>query len=230
MRKWKNIVAVCAAMVMTVSLTACAGKEENEGIHTLEPIEMETESQKEETDKETQEIGSQEAESPEDAVTEEKLDTERKDAGQNVNEAAKNNVEKTTNATEEPVVSGEANTVPQQSAETPAIDQQNSQQTQNVSVPSTTIVGSIKSIGDGSFTISKADIDSNVMVSTDETVNVVYSDSTEFEVTRSSDGGITASYAAGTSTDLKKERIVHVEGAYDGSSFVAQKITIRIFE
>lgn len=227
MRKWRYMVAVCVAMVMTVSLTACADKEENGGINTLEPIEME--SQKEETDKETQEIGSQEAESPEDAVTEEKMDTERKDAGQNVNEAANNNVEKTTNATEEPVVSGEAAITPPETTEMPASNQQSSQQAQNVSVPSATIVGSIKSLVDGGFSISRANVNSNVMVSTDETVNVVYSDSTEFEVCTSTDGGITASFAAGTSADLQKGRIVDIEGAYEGSDFVAQKITIRIF-
>lgn len=227
MRKRKNIVAMCAAMVMTVSLAACADKEENSGINVLEPIEMVTESQNEETDKEAQEIESQETESPDDAAAEENLDTE--DADQNVNGAANNNVDKTTNAAEEPAVPGEANITPPETTETPAANQQTSQQAQNVSVPSATIVGSIQSLGDGSFSISRANVNSNVMVSTDETVNVVYSDSTEFEVCTSTDGGITASFAAGTSADLQKGRIVDIEGAYEGSDFVAQKITIRIF-
>lgn len=67
------------------------------------------------------------------------------------------------------------------------------------------------------------------MVIADEMVNVVYSNSTEFEVCTSADGGITASYAAGISADLQTGRIVHVEGVYEGSDFVAQKITIEIF-
>lgn len=237
MRKWKNIVAVCAAMVMTVSLAACAGKEEDEGIYTLEPEYIVTESLNGEPDKERQEMESQETGFPEDIATEEDLDTEkdnagqdeREDAEQNAGKVANNSVDKTANAVEEPVISDEANIAPQQSAETPATDQQTSQQTQNVSVPSSTIVGSIKSLGDGSFSISMADINGNVMVSTDEAVNVVYSDSTEFEVCSSSDGGITASYAAGTSADLQTGRIVHIEGAYENSDFVAQKITIMIF-
>lgn len=237
MRKWKNIVAVCAAMVMTVSLAACAGKEENEGIHTLEPEDIVTESLNGETDKESQEMESQETKIPEDASTEGNLDTEkdnagqdgREDAGQNAGEAANNSVDKTANAAEKPVVSGEESITPPETTETPTVSQQTSQQTQNVSVPSSTIVGSIKSLGDGSFSISMADINGNVMVSTDEAVNVVYSDSTEFEVCSSSDGGITASYAAGTSADLQTGRIVHIEGAYENSDFVAQKITIMIF-
>lgn len=113
----------------------------------------------------------------------------------------------------------------EQSTETPMP----SQQSQSVSVPSATIVGSIKSLGNGSFSISKANVNGNVMVSTDETVNVVYSDSTEFEVCTSMDGGITASFSAGTSADLQTGRMVNIEGAYEGSDFVAQKIRIEIF-
>lgn len=229
MRKWRYIVAVCVAMVMTISLAACADREENDDINVLEPIELETESHNEETDKDEQEIESQEIESPEDDAAEENLDTEKEDAGQNVNGAVNNNVDKTTNATEEPAVSSEANITPPETTETPAANQQTSQQAQNVSVPSATIVGSIQSLGDSSFSISRANVNSNVMVSTDETVNVVYSDSTEFEVCTSTDGGITASFAAGTSADLQKGRIVDIEGAYEGSDFVAKKITIRIF-
>lgn len=211
MRKCKNIVAVCLAMMMTLSLTACSGTEENGGIYTLEPEDIVMEPLNREMDQELQ-------------------GRTREDAEQNAGEAANNNVDQTANAVEEPVVSDEANiVVPQQSAETPAVDQQNSQQVQNVSEPSTTIVGSIKSLGDGSFSISRANVNSNVMVSTDETVNVVYSDSTEFEVCTSTDGGITASFTAGTSADLQTGRLVDIEGAYEGSDFVAQKITIRIF-
>lgn len=237
MRKCKNIVAVCLAMMMTLSLTACSGTEENGGIYTLEPEDIVMEPLNEETDQELQEMESQETGFPEDIATEEDLDTEKDNAGQderedteqNAGEAANNNVDQTANAAEEPVVSDEANIAPQQSAETPAVDRRNSQQAQNVSAPSTTIVGSIKSLGDGSFSISRANVNSNVMVSTDETVNVVYSDSTEFEVCTSTDGGITAGFTAGTSADLQTGRLVDIEGAYEGSDFVAQKITIRIF-
>lgn len=97
------------------------------------------------------------------------------------------------------------------------------------SVPTVTLSGTIKSVGDGSFTISRAEVNGNVMVSTDDTVNIIYTDSTEFVVCTSSDGGITANYADGTSSDLCSGKIVNIEGAYEGSDFVAQKVKISSF-
>lgn len=225
MRKWKNVVTVCTAIMMSISLAACADREENGGVYTLEPQEITTESLNGETDKESQEMESPETEFLEDAVPEEKLDTGREDAGRNGSGAADDNVDKAANATEGAGGSGEANTASPEPAETPAVEQQ----TQNVPASSATIVGTIKSLSDGSFSISRADVNSKIMVSTDETVNVVYSDSTEFEVCTSSDGGITANYATGTSADLQTGRLVNIVGAYEGSDFVAQKITIEIF-
>ncbi|MDE7202139.1 MAG: hypothetical protein K2O91_09600 [Lachnospiraceae bacterium] len=60
-------------------------------------------------------------------------------------------------------------------------------------------------------------------------VDKLYTDSTEFVVCTSSDGGITANYADGTSADLCSDRIVDIEGAYDGADFVAQKVEVSIF-
>lgn len=233
MRKSRNIAAMCAVIMTMVFLTACSGTEESKDIYTLEPEALVTESLNLEPDKELQETESQETGFTEDTGAEESLNVgedtevsdEREDAGQSVDEAANNYVDKTTNAVEEPVASSEDDVVPPETTETPPTNQQ----TQNISVPATTIVGSISSLGSGSFSISRANINSNVMVSTDETVNVVYSDSTEFEVCTSTDGGITASFAAGTSADLQAGRLVDIEGAYEGSDFVAQKITMRIF-
>lgn len=229
MGKWKNIMAMCAVMVFTVSLTACAGKEENEDIYTMDLNDIVTESLDKEADKELQEMESQETEFSEDATIGENVDTESEESEQNVGERVSNDVDKTISEEEESVVSNETNIAPQQSTETPDVGQQTSQQAQNVSVPSVTIVGSIKSLGDSSFSISRADVNSNIMVSTDEAVNVVYSGSTEFEVCTSTDGGITANYVAGTSSDLQIGRLVNIVGVYEGSDFVAQKITIKIF-
>lgn len=229
MRKWKNIMAMCAVMVFTVSLTACAGREENEDIYTMDLNDIVTESPDKEADKGLQEMGSQETEFSEDASIGENVDTESEESEQNVGERVSNDVDKTISEEEESVVSDETNIASQQSTEAPDVGQQTSQQAQNVSVPSVTIVGSIKSLGDSSFSISRADVNSNIMVSTDEAVNVVYVGSTEFEVCTSTDGGITANYVAGTSSDLQIGRLVNIVGVYEGSDFVAQKITIKIF-
>ena len=97
------------------------------------------------------------------------------------------------------------------------------------SMPTATLSGTIKSVGNGSFTISRADVNGNVMVSTNETVNIIYTDNTEFVVCTSSDGGMTANYADGTSADLCSGKIANIEGAYEGSDFVAQKVMVSIF-
>lgn len=97
------------------------------------------------------------------------------------------------------------------------------------SMPTVTLSGTIKSVESGSFTISRADVNGNVMVSTDETVNIIYTDNTEFVLCTSSDGGITANYAGGTPADLCSGKIVNIEGAYEGSDFVAQKVKISSF-
>lgn len=45
----------------------------------------------------------------------------------------------------------------------------------------------------------------------------------------SSDGGITADYSAASSLDLVSDSLVEIKGAYEGNSFVAQKVTIYSF-
>lgn len=108
----------------------------------------------------------------------------------------------------------------QDNADSPELEQ---------SMPIATLSGTIKSVGNGSFTISRANVNGNVMVSTNETVNIIYTDNTEFVVCTSSDGGITANYADGTSADLCSGKIADIEGAYEGSDFVAQKVKVSIF-
>ncbi len=97
------------------------------------------------------------------------------------------------------------------------------------SMPTVTLYGTIKSLESGSFTISRADVNGNVMVSTDDTVNIIYTDNTEFVVCTSADGGITVNYADGTSSDLCSGKIADIVGAYEGADFVAQKVKINFF-
>ena len=100
-------------------------------------------------------------------------------------------------------------------------------------VPTATLNGKITSVGNGEFVIQKANvISSDVMVSDGEraeTVSVTYTENTEFELCTSSDGGITADYSAASSLDLVSDNLVEIKGAYEGNSFVAQKVTIYSF-
>lgn len=100
-------------------------------------------------------------------------------------------------------------------------------------VPTATLNGKITSVGNGKFVIQKANvISSDVMVSdgeSAETVSVTYTENTEFELCTSSDGGITADYSAASSLDLVSDSLVEIKGAYEGNSFVAQKVTIYSF-
>ena len=116
-------------------------------------------------------------------------------------------------------------------------NEQSQQQDQNPatqSIPTVTMNGTIISVGNGEFVIRKANvISSDVMVSSGEDaekVSVIYEDNTEFVVCTSSDGGITANYAAASSANLISEKLVELQGAYEGNSFMAQKVTIYNFE
>ncbi len=97
-----------------------------------------------------------------------------------------------------------------------------------------TINGTIVSVGNNEFTIQK------INVSTDDTImyfeenaqeiTISYSDYTEFVLCSSSDGGITANYTEASKANLEKQKQVEIIGAYEGSVFVAQKITIYHFD
>jgi hypothetical protein len=117
----------------------------------------------------------------------------------------------------------------QQSALEP---QKDTEQTQTSQTPTATITGRIKSMGNSSsFSMSRATVSNDVMVSTDsdEVVSVVFSDSTEFLICATSDGGITSSYSSASSANLSIDKLVEVEGAYDGDAFVAKKVIIYSF-
>jgi hypothetical protein len=95
-----------------------------------------------------------------------------------------------------------------------------------------TISGDIKSIGNGSFSILKAEVYDNVMVSSDsnEIINVVYTNNTEITICTTLDAGITVSYSSGTTANLVLDKLVEIEGAYVGDDFVATKIIVYRFE
>lgn len=102
------------------------------------------------------------------------------------------------------------------------------------SVPTATLNGHIDSIGNGEFVIRKSNvISSDVIVSSGEDaekVSVIYKDSTEFVLCSTSDGGITTDYSTASLSNLCNERMVEIEGFYEGNYFVAKKVTIYNFQ
>lgn len=89
--------------------------------------------------------------------------------------------------------------------------------------------GKITTAESGSFTIFRADVNGDVMVSTEESVKIVYTADTEIEVCRSSDRGITSTTSKGTAADIIGGRQVRISGVYEGADFLAEKITVSIF-
>lgn len=99
-------------------------------------------------------------------------------------------------------------------------------------IPTATLNGRIISVSTGEFVIRKATvIDDSVMVSSenDEKVSVVYTDKTKFVLCTTSDGGITANYTDVSSSSLSSDKLVEIQGVYEGNSFMAQKVTIYSF-
>lgn len=100
------------------------------------------------------------------------------------------------------------------------------------------VSGSIESVGDSSFTLAKSlimksenggDIAVATTIEADkQIIEVTYTDSTEFIVCTSTDG-ITGQYSNGSAANLQIGKSADLEGTYEGSDFVAQKITIYIY-
>lgn len=119
----------------------------------------------------------------------------------------------------------------EQTRQQPPAEQENKPAEQTA--PTAILNGKVLSVTDGGYVVKKADvIDSDVMVSREdaEAVSVVYTDTTEFVLCTTSDGGITADYAPATSADLKNGKLTKTQGAYEGDIFVAQKVTIYHFQ
>lgn len=100
------------------------------------------------------------------------------------------------------------------------------------------VSGSIESVGDNSFTLAKSlimksenggDIAVDTTIEADkQIIEVTYTDSTEFIVCTSTDG-ITGQYSNGSAANLQIGKSADLEGTYEGSDFVAQKIIIYIY-
>lgn len=225
----KKMITGFIGLSMCVLLMAC-GEAETPKAFEVSSIPLETQQVPVNESGETQPEGSSSVEKP-DMVQEENesvLDEGSKEDG-NYNENSSD--DKKPNNTVPPETKENTGNVqgdPAEKAEEKSQDNTVSPEPEQ-SMPTVTLHGTIKSVESGSFTISKADVNGNVMVSTDDTVSIIYTDNTEFVVCTSSDGGITANYADGTSADLCSGKIADIVGAYEGSDFVAQKVTIKFF-
>ena len=59
---------------------------------------------------------------------------------------------------------------------------------------------------------------------------MLYKDSTEFVLCSTSDGGITVDYNSASSSDLRSDSMVEIQGFYEENYFVAKKVTIYNFQ
>lgn len=227
MRK-KQIVAQVILLIVTIfTITACE-KESGTDIDFENMPVVNTENAVDinngaeiETDF-SSESGQEDTQMEENSNAENDMDQQSLDSGEELS--------KEQASTAEPIGQYEAQATEQGNEKT----QQQDQNPATQSIPTVTINGTIISVGNGEFVIRKANvIGSDVMVSSGEDaekVSVIYEDSTEFVLCTSSDGGITANYAVASSANLISEKLVELQGAYEGNSFMAQKVTIYNFE
>lgn len=212
MKKQRIIYVMLMSAIM---IAACgkgngAGESETAGAVTEVPV--------------VQETPEEEAEAPDSAAdnTEEKADTSK--------ETEETNMQSDAGA--EPALDEQSDKQQkEQPSKQPPAEQENRPAEQTA--PTAILNGKVLSVTDGGYVVKKADvIGSDVMVSREdaEAVTVVYTDTTEFVLCTTTDGGVTADYAPATSADLKNGKLTETQGAYEGDIFVAQKVTIYHFQ
>lgn len=221
----KKQVVIMLILIMAMAITAC-GKE-NDAVESatvgsvmdIENImeEIQTEDVEEETNHSETEVS---AES-------EKVNTQSEEA---IKSEANTNAQVNQQLAETVGESSEEQQADEQSMEQP-IEQ--AEQIES-SIPTATLNGHIDSVGTGEFVIRKSNVvNSDVIVSSGEdaeTISVLYKDSTEFVLCSTSDGGITVDYNSASSSDLRSDSMVEIQGFYEENYFVAKKVTIYNFQ
>lgn len=227
MRKKQIVAQVILLIVMIFTITAC-GKEsgtvidfENMPVVNTENAVDNSNGAEIETDFSSESV-QEDTQLEEDSNAENEVNQQTLDSGEELFKEQK--------STAQPIGQNEAQATEQENEKS----QQQDQNPETQSITTVTINGTIISVGNGEFVIRKANVISNdVMVSSGEDaekLSVIYVDTTEFVLCISSDGGITANYATASSANLSSEKLVELQGAYEGNSFIAQKITIYNFE
>ncbi len=238
--KKQIVIKLFLILTMAMTLSACGKETDNEESATVGSIidiedireEIPTEDVEEEMDvletevsTETEEVNTQsEKESVSETSMNEQQNQQQNQQSAEIVEESSEEQQAVEQPTEQPVEQPTEQPVEQQVQE-PIVEQP---------VPTATLNGHIDSIGNGEFVIRKSNvISSGVIVSSGEDaekVAVIYKDSTEFVLCSTSDGGITADYSPASASNLSDERMVEIQGCYEGNYFVAKKVTIYNFQ
>lgn len=220
MKKKQMAIIFTFSLVMTMMVSACGMKDmvnEPETIESVVDIEMITE---EIPAKDLEEISNSETSIP--------VETEQP------NTETDTNAQKEQQEAEESTKQSEPQPIEETKEQPMEQIKEQEQEVIEQSVPTTTLNGHIDSIGNGEFVIRKSNvISSDVIVSSGEDaekVSVIYKDSTEFVLCSTSDGGITTDYSTASPSNLYNDRMVEIEGFYEGNYFVAKKVTIYNFQ
>lgn len=229
MNKAKRMIVGIVGLVFCVFLAACG---------TTEPSNMPEVIQVQDIDEETPSSSSSDDVNNKDKDEIKDIKGDEKVAG--------NNSVQTSENTEKPAVNGSENVDNNANADSAAtnelesnyISEQENTREDVGEQKNIYISGTIEFVGDNSFTLAKSltmksenggDIAVDTMIEADkQIIQVTYADSTEFIVCTSTDG-ITGQYSNGSATNLQVGKAADVEGTYEGSDFIAQKITIYIY-
>lgn len=224
--KKQMVIMLILIMTMAMTVTAC-GKENDadESATVGSVIDIENIMEEIPTEDVEEETNNSETEVP--AETE-GVNTQ---SGEAINSETNTNVQVNQQSAETVAEPSEEQQADEQPTEQPV---EQAQEPIEQSVPTATLNGHIDSIGNGEFVIRKSNvISSDVIVSSGEDaekVSVIYKDSTEFVLCSTSDGGITTDYSTASSSNLCNDRMVEIDGFYEGNYFVANKVTIYNFQ
>lgn len=230
----KKYVAFVLILVIAMTITACGKENRDEEKETVE-YEFDTETELEEASTEIaeEETDNLDAEVPDESK---ESNSESEAATESTTDTPTNQKKEASEKTEQqkPTEQSKEQSKNQEEQKEQPKEQKEQSKPAEQSTPMATLNGRIASVGSGKFVIRKANaISSEVMVSEGEgaeQVSVVYTDSTEFVLCSTSDGGITANYSSTSSASLSSDRMVEIQGAYQGNDFVARKVTIYNFQ
>lgn len=221
-------VAFILILVLSMGITAC-GKENQEEENETVQYEFDTEAEIDVLEELATEVAEEETDKLDAEVPDEykESDSESEEAPESVDN-------QTYQKTEAPEKTEQQKPIEQPKEQPKEQKEEQEHKSAEQSTPMATLNGRIASVSSGKFAIRKANaISSEVMVSEGEEaeqVSVIYTDSTEFVLCSTSDGGITANYSSTSSASLSSDRMVEIQGAYEGNDFVARKVIIYNFQ
>lgn len=159
------------------------------------------------------------------------VETDDKDSAKDTEKTDNDNYDKSTADSDTP---SETN-MPEDNA-----SQQNSDTAGNTPMTEETISGSVKSIGDNSIVLSKAEVTPDgemTMLAEDgpneELVTVRFSENTKFVVATVKNSGVNGDSDVesreGSFSDLTEQSLLDLTGSYEGDEFLANQVILYIF-